>query len=41
MLIEELKQAVKRIRQEIIFERCDTWTNRLYRLAKNNFEYLD
>ena len=41
MLIEELKRAVKRIRQEVIFESCDTWTNRLYRLSKDNFNYLD
>ena len=40
-LIEELKRAVKRIRQEVIFESCDTWTNRLYRLSKDNFNYLD
>ena len=40
-LIEGLKRAVKRIRQEVIFESCDTWTNRLHRLSKNNFNYLD
>ena len=40
-LIEELKRAVKRIRQEVIFESCDTWTSRLYRLTKNKFEHLD
>ena len=40
-LIEEIKRAVKRIRQEVIFENCDTWTSRLDRLTKNKFEYLD
>ena len=40
-LIEELRRAVNRIRQEVIFESCDTWTSRLHRLTKDNFEYLD
>ena len=40
MSIEELKQAIKWIRQEVIFESCDTWTNRLCRLTKDTFEYF-
>ena len=38
MSIEELKQAIG---QEVIFESCDTWMNRLHRLTTDNFEYLD
>ncbi|CAF1508948.1 unnamed protein product [Adineta ricciae] len=39
-LINELKRAVKRIRETVIFESCKSWTNRLYRLKGNDFEYL-
>jgi len=39
-LIEELKRAVKRIREEVVFESCESWTNRLYRLKENYFNYL-
>ena len=39
-LIAELKRAVKRIRKEVVLESCESWTNRLYRLKKNNGDYL-
>ncbi|CAF1287030.1 unnamed protein product [Didymodactylos carnosus] len=39
-LIEELKRAVNRIRQEVVLESCESWTKRLYRLSKNNGDYL-
>ena len=39
-LIDELKRAVKKIRATVVFESCDSWTNRLYRLSENDFNYL-
>ena len=33
-LIEELKRAVKKIRETVVFESCNSFTNRLYRLKK-------
>ena len=39
-LIEQLKQGVKKIRPEVIFESCSSWTNRLYRMSENNGDYL-
>ncbi len=39
-LVEELKKAVKRIRTEVVFESCSSWTSRLYRLSKNDGCYL-
>ena len=39
-LIEELKRAVKKIRQEVVFESCSSFTNRLYRFKENDFGYL-
>ena len=39
-LITQLKQAVKKIRQEVVFESCSSWTNRLYRMSKTNGDYL-
>ncbi|CAF0904727.1 unnamed protein product [Didymodactylos carnosus] len=39
-LIQELKRAVKNIREEVVFESCNSWTNRLYRLSTNDFGYL-
>ena len=32
VLINELKRGVKKIRPEVVFESCASWTNRLYRL---------
>ncbi|CAF3794434.1 unnamed protein product [Rotaria socialis] len=31
-LIHELKRAAKKIRLQVVFESCNKWTNRLYRL---------
>ena len=39
-LIEELKRAVKRIREEVVLESCESWTNRLYRLSNDKGDYL-
>ena len=39
-LIEELKRAVKKIREIVVFESCNSFTNRLYRLKKQDFGYL-
>lgn len=39
-LINELKRSVNRIRQDVVFESCATWSNRLHRMANNNGEYL-
>ncbi|CAF4296652.1 unnamed protein product [Rotaria magnacalcarata] len=39
-LINELKRAVKRIRESAVLEICQSWTNRLYRLSNNNGNYL-
>ena len=39
-LIVQLKQAVEKNRQEAVFESCSSWTNRLYRMSKNNGDYL-
>ena len=33
-LIEELKRAVKKIRETVVFESCNSFTNQLYRLKK-------
>jgi hypothetical protein len=39
-LIDELKRAVKKIRSEVVVESWQSWTNRLYRLKENGFDYL-
>ena len=39
-LIQELKKTVKKIRKDIVFESCNSWTNRLYRMSQNNGDYL-
>ena len=39
-MIQELKKAVKKIRQDVVFESCSSWTNRLYRMSQNNGDYL-
>jgi transposase len=39
-LISELKRAVKRIRPDVVFESCRSWTNRLYRLSQGQGNYL-
>ena len=39
-LIDELKRSVKRIRDSVVLESCESWTNRLYRLSENKGNYL-
>ena len=39
-LIAELKRGVKKIRLDVIRESCSVWTNRLYRMAQNDGNYL-
>ena len=39
-MIEELKYAVKKIRKNIVFESCASWSNRLYHMSQNNEDYL-
>ena len=39
-LIQELKRTVKNIRVNVALESCTSWTNRLYRISKNNGNYL-
>ena len=38
--VEELKKSVKKIRTEVVFECCSSWTSRLHRLSINNGFYL-
>ena len=39
-LIDELKRSMKRIRDSVVLESCESWTNRLYRLSNSNGNYL-
>jgi len=39
-LIEELKRAIKKIRHEVAFESCNSWTVRLLNVSKNAGNYL-
>ncbi|CAF3484375.1 unnamed protein product [Rotaria sp. Silwood2] len=39
-LVQDLKLGVKKLRQEVIFESCACWTNRLYRMSQNDRSYL-
>ena len=39
-LIYELKRAVHRIRSQVVFESCSSWTFRLSRLSTNNGECI-
>jgi len=39
-LIDELKRAVKKIRQDVVLQSCSSWTVRLQRVLKNNGCYL-
>ena len=39
-MIQELKHAVKKIRKNVVFESCNSWTNLLYRMSPNNGDYL-
>ena len=40
ILIDELKRSVKRIRDSMALESCESWTNRLYHLSENKGNYL-
>ena len=39
-LIDELKRAVKKIRQDVVLQSCSSWTARLSRFLKNDVRYL-
>jgi inhibitor of nuclear factor kappa-B kinase subunit alpha len=39
-LISAVKRAVHKISQDVVFESCSSWTNRLYRLSQNKGNYL-
>ena len=39
-LIVALKRAVKKISNDVIFESCLSWTNRLYRISQDKGNYL-
>ena len=39
-LIDELKKAVHRIREEVVRESCASWTSRLEHVSKNGGEYF-
>ena len=39
-LINQLKLSLKKIRPEVVFENCITWTNWLFRLKQVNDNYL-
>ena len=40
-LIDELKRAVKKIRQDVVLQSCSSWTARLSRLLKNDGRYFE
>ena len=40
-LIVALKHAVRKIRQDVVFDSCSTWFNRLHRMAQDNGNYLN
>ena len=39
-LIIEMKRAVGKIRQQVVFESCASWTNRLYPISQNDGDYF-
>jgi hypothetical protein len=39
-LIVALKRAVRQASQDVVFEGCSSWTNRLYRLSQDKGNYL-
>jgi hypothetical protein len=39
-MIQELKRALKKFNKMFVFESCNSWTNRLYRISQNNGDYL-
>ena len=40
-LIAELERSVKEIRQDVVFESCSNWSNRLFHVSQNNGDYLN
>ena len=40
-LIDELRRAVKKIRPDVVYESCHSWTMRLHRVATNDGNYVD
>ena len=40
-LIDELKQATRKVRSEVVFENCRSWTVRLQKVYRNDGRYLD
>jgi hypothetical protein len=39
-LITALKRAVREISQDVVWESCASWTNRLFRLSQDNGNYI-
>ena len=39
-LIIEVKRAVGKICQQVVFESCASWTNRLYHISQNDGDYF-
>ena len=39
-LIIEVKRAVGEIHQQVVFESCASWTNRLYHISQNDGDYF-
>jgi hypothetical protein len=39
-LIEQIKLAVKKVRLEVVFESCNSWTSRLLKVSNNNGDYI-
>ena len=39
-LIIEVKRAVGKIRQQVVFENCAPWSNRLYHISQNDGDYF-
>ena len=40
-LIEELKRGWRKVRSDVVFESCNSWTARLLKVSKNNGEHLN
>ncbi len=39
-LVVALKRAIGQVSQDVVFESCSSWTNRLYRLSQDKGNYL-
>ena len=39
--MDELKQATRKVRSEVVFESCRSWTARLQKVYRNDGSYLD